>query len=353
MKMGILGLGEGRSAISAALSSTNFELRIICDLDEDLCRKRAEEFNLSKYTTRYKDLLEDDEIDVIAIYTPDHLHATHIRLALENDKHVICTKPFIDRLDDAGKLLELYNRTGKRVMVGQSSRFFEPMIRQRGDFEDGVVGNLITVEAYYNADHRWFLKKEWARKSEFHWLLGGLSHPVDLVRWYMPDIEEVTGYGLVSENGKKLGLEHEDTMHFIMRATDGRIARVSGSYSGPVQPSVRDSEMSCILRGTDGCSQADYKELRYSVTDKTGEEKQIFFEEKAGHFFRFEGKTHHAGEYQNYFDYFAECIRNGRIPEPDLVEGIHTVALMMAMDRSLKEKRPVRPEDVLNEYDLK
>jgi predicted dehydrogenase len=59
MKLGIIGLGEGRSSMSAALSSDKLELHRICDLNEDLCRKRASEFDFHHYTTRYEDLLED------------------------------------------------------------------------------------------------------------------------------------------------------------------------------------------------------------------------------------------------------------------------------------------------------
>ena len=109
------------------------------------------------------------------------------------------------------------------------------------------------------------------------------------------------GYGMLSENGKKGGLKNYDTMQFIYKSKDGRIARVGGAYSGPVQPVQRDSEMSCILRGNLGCSQGDYMDLRYAITDKDGEERMITWEHKLKHFFRFEGKSHHAGEYENYF----------------------------------------------------
>ena len=183
-------------------------------------------------------------------------------------------------------------------------------------------------------------------------LYGGLSHPVDLVRWYLPNIEEVMGYGMLSPNGKKGGLKNVDTMHFVFRATDGRIARVSGVYTGPVQPVMRDSEMSCILRGTEGCSQADYMDLRYAVTTNTGEEQIITFEHMLKHYFRFEGKSHHAGEYQNYLEYFADSIASNTTAYPDLKEGIGTIALLQAMERSLESGKPEKVSEVLKEYSL-
>ena len=353
LNIGILGLGEGRSTISAALQSPKLNLRTICDRDESVCKQRAEEFGFHTYTTKYEDMLNDPAIDIIAIYTPDHLHADHIKLALEHGKHVVCTKPFIDDLSRAKELLELQAKTGKRVFVGQSSRFFEPYRRQRKDFMEGQIGELITVESHYNADHRWFLEKKWALEESFKWLYGGLSHPVDFIRWYLPNIEEVMGYGMISSNGKTAGLKNEDTMHFIFRATDGRIARVSGSYTGPTQPVKRDSGMSCVLRGTLGASQADYHELRYAITDKIGEERIIHWGDSTlKYYFRFEGQSHHAGEYQNYLEYFVDSIEQGFTAYPDMKEGVGTVALLQAMDRSLKTGKPVKVVDLLSEFGL-
>ena len=352
MNIGILGLGEGRSTISAALASPMVELKTICDINRDLCLHRAKEFDFDHFTTDYNDLLTDPQIDLIGIYTPDFLHAEHVRQALQHGKHVICTKPFIDDLKDAKDLIDQQQKSGKHVFVGQSSRFFEPMKRQRSDYEQGLIGDLITVESHYNADHRWFLGKGWSLDKRFKWLYGGLSHPVDFIRWYLPDIEEVMGYGMLSANGRAGGLKNHDTMHFIFKAGDGRAARVSGTYSAPVQPGVRDSEMSCILRGTEGCSQGDYPLLRYAITDRTGEEKMVAFTRKENHYFRFEGHSHHAGEYQNYLEYFVACIQNGETAYPDLMEGIGTIALLKAMERSLETGKPVRVREVLNEYDL-
>jgi len=324
---------------------------MLCDVNEALGRERCTEFGLENFTNDYGAMLRDHTVDVIGIYTPDHLHAEHVIQALQAGKHVICTKPFLNDLSRAREILEVQQRSGREVFVGQSTRFFPPMIRQREHFQTGALGELFTIEAAYHADHRWFLEKPWARQASFKWLYGCLSHPADLVRWYLPDIAEVMGYSALSPNGRAGGLVHPDTFHFVFKASDGRIARVSGAYSGPTVPAQRDSGMTCILRCAEGASQADYQELRYSW--KTGEQSVVeSFEGSEGYYFRFEGNTHHAGEYQNYLEYFARCLAAGESPKPDAREGIETMALLQAMEDSTLQGKPIRIADVMTRHGL-
>ncbi|WP_221030464.1 Gfo/Idh/MocA family protein [Actomonas aquatica] len=351
--LGVLGLGEGRSIISGGLQSDLWQVVRLCDLNEQLGHERCHEFGLDAavFTNSMDVLLADPAVDVVGIYTPDHLHADHVIRALQAGKHVICTKPFIDNLTRAAEVVAAVQASGKRVMVGQSSRFFPPFARQRKHYETGAFGELNSVEAYYNADHRWFLAKGWAKTDAFKWLYGGLSHPVDFIRWYLPNIEEVMGYSRLSENGAKLGLVHADTFHFIYKTTDGKIARVSGTYTSPVTPNARDANMSCVLRGSLGASQGDYYDLRYAW--KTDEQSVIeTFEDKDDYVFRFGGHSHHAGEYQDYIEYFARCLANDEMPTPDVREGIVTVALMQAMEEAAASGGPVKVRELLARYGL-
>lgn len=353
LRLGVLGLGEGRSIISAALKSDAWELVNVCDLNEALCQERAKEFGLVRYTTSFDEMLADPTIDVIGIYTPDPLHARHIRQCLAAGKNVICTKPLMDSLTEARSLLEMAQSSGRRVFVGQSSRFFEPMMRQRADYEAGKYGNLFSVEAHYHADNRWFSQKSWAQGTAgVKWLYNGISHPIDLVRWYLPDITEVMGYGLLTENGKEAGLAHPDAMHFVLTTADGRIGRVSGCYSSPAGNGQRDSHMTCLLRGSKGAGHADLPDLRYSTHISGEGYVQYMMPHKEPYYFRFGGRSHHAGEYQNYIEYFARCVAAGIPAKPDITEGIITVATMVAMEQSLQERRPVSVPAVLNDFGM-
>jgi predicted dehydrogenase len=349
--LGVLGLGEGRSIISAGVNSELWQVTQLCDINAQLGAERCREFDLppEHFTTSFDELLGNKSVDAVGIYTPDHLHAEHVIKALQAGKHVICTKPFLNDLSRAKDVLVAQEKSSKHVFVGQSTRFFAPFNRQRQHFLTGGFGELNTIETAYHADHRWFLEKPWAKQAAFKWLFGGLSHPADLARWYLPDIAEVMGYSSLSDNGRAGGLKNDDTFHFILKTASGKIARVSGCYSCPTVPAQRDSGMTCILRCANGASQADYHELRYSW--KLGKQSVIErFEGEEDFYFRFEGQTHHAGEYQNYIEYFARCLQNNEAPKPDAREGVVTIALLVAMEESCAAGRPVKISEVLARY---
>lgn len=353
-KMGVLGLGEGRSIISGVLDSEYWELKNICDLNETLCKARCEEFGLLKYTTKYEEMLADKEIDVIGIYTPDPLHPLHIKQALEAGKHVICTKPLMVNLDMAKELLQLQKSTGKTVFVGQSSRFFEPMIKQRKDFEEGKHGELVTLETQYISDSRWFLERGWSHQKGFSWMYNFLIHGVDLAVWYLPNIEEVYGMGIVSQNTKDFDIQVPDTLKFLLKNSDGRFASVTGIYTAPTFDYEVEQSISCTLRGTKGISKGGYPKLKYYYNFESMEEatKLQTFEEKHSYYFRFEDESHHAGEYQNYIEYFAKCLNGGQTPKPDLKEGIKTIAIMEALQESIETGKTVKVADIIKKNHL-
>lgn len=354
LRMGVLGLGEGRSIISAVLSSKDWELGCICDLNEELCKERCEEFGVSNYTTSYEEMLADETIDVIGIYTPDQLHATHIKMALKAGKHVICTKPLMISLDEAQSLLDAQKKAGRYVFVGQSSRYFEPLRRQHEDYMSGKHGELVTLETHYISDSRWFLARDWSHAKGFSWMYNFMIHAVDLAAWYLPDIEEVYGLGVVSQNTRDYGMDVPDTLKFLLKDKNGKFASVTGAYATPTLGSAVQQNISCTLRGTKGISQGGYPKLKYYTNfeplEKTAELHT--FDELHDYFFRFEAESHHAGEYQNYIEHFARCIHAGETPLPDLKEGIHTLAVMEAMDETLHTGQMVKVSDILNRRNI-
>ena len=332
-----------------------WELGAICDLKEDLCRERAAEFGLSTWLTSYETMLRDDSLDVIGIYTPDQMHARHILMALEAGKHVICTKPLMVDLTMARPLLEAQKKSGRLVFIGQSSRYFEPAIHQRRDYEKGCNGDLVTVETQYVSDSRWFLERAWSHEAGFSWMYNFLIHALDLAVWYLPNVETVYGVGVCSSNSASRGILAPDALKFLLTDRSGVTASVNGCYAVPALSRPWEHFISCTLRGTMGASKADCPleyTYHFSEVGKFKHTEHESYESMRSYYYRFEGETHHAGEYQNYMEDFARCLKEGRTPLPDLREGIRTLAVMEAMRRSLSSHQAERVDQVLSDAGL-
>ena len=104
------------AALLADVSGLRYRLCGMCARKEPVLREYADRLNCPFWTTEARELCRRDNVDVVAVYSPDHLHAEHCTWALEAGKHVVCTKPMVTRLDDARRLVELVRRSGCKFL---------------------------------------------------------------------------------------------------------------------------------------------------------------------------------------------------------------------------------------------
>lgn len=337
----MVGLHEGKTLLIALRASGLCRAVAGCDLDYDK-RSAAREVVPDLFLTDdFQELLARDDVDIVAIYTPDSLHAAQIEAAMKAGKHVICTKPLINDPSAAARLLAVAEETGRRLQVGQSTRFYEPFQRQRELFEAGNFGEVEVLDAHYNHRMDWYYTKSPWTVTDTHWAYLGLSHPVDLVRWYLGEIREVQAYGTITHLGAEYGMRTPDAITVNLMAESGRIGRVLGNYGFHELPKAR-ALIECFFMGSEGSSLARYPELRFTYHDDRGVElEEDYTHAMAGYYYRHELKGMHYGEFCNYTDYFASKLLGGEPNSPDIREGLQTVLVMRAVVESLESGRPV------------
>jgi predicted dehydrogenase len=308
-----------------------------CDLSDEKLEEAKDNAPGIFLTKDYDEMLAREDVHIVAIYTPDHLHAEQIQKAFRAGKHVICTKPLVNNPDVAPKLFEEAKAHGTRLQVAQSTRFFEPFQRQREQFESGKFGEIEVVDAHYNHRMDWYYEKSPWSVSETEWIYLGASHPVDYARWYLGEIAEVHAYGTITNLGSKYGLSKPDAMVINLKGKNGRIGRVLANYGFHELPQAR-SLIEGHLMGSEGSSLARYPDLRYTYHDENGVEIiEDFHHSMSGYYFRHQLKGMHYGEFCNIADYFASCIHEEKPNSPDLEEGLQTVLVMGAISKSMAE----------------
>ncbi len=341
MGIGVVGLHEGLTLLVALRASGLCRAVAGCDVSPEKRVAASEACPGLFVTDDFEALLAREDVQVVAIYTPDALHADQIERAMRAGKHVICTKPLINDVGDIPRLLKAQQETGMRLQVGQSTRFYEPFQRQRELFEQGHFGEVEVLDAHYNHRMDWYYAKSPWTVTDTHWAYLGLSHPVDLVRWYLGDIVEVHAMGTVTALGAASGMKTPDAITVNLKAASGRIGRVLGNYGFHELPRAR-ALIECFLMGSEGTSLARYPDLRFTYHDENGiEVEEDYHHAMSGYHYRHELKGMHYGEFSNYADYFASAIRDGKPNSPDLAEGLQTVLVMRAIVESLDSGQPV------------
>src|SRR5512141_109093 len=97
--IGVLGLHEGRTLLVGLSRAAHARAVAGCDLRPEKIDAARRDCPDLFYTTAYAEMLARPDVDIVAVYTPDPLHAAHVAQAFAAGKHVICTKPLVNSLE--------------------------------------------------------------------------------------------------------------------------------------------------------------------------------------------------------------------------------------------------------------
>jgi predicted dehydrogenase len=119
-------------------------------------------------TIDYHTLLEDPEIDLIDICTPNHTHFEIFQAALAAGKHIYIEKPLALNLDQALKMLELSKSSDRTIQIAFNFRFIPAVMKAKELIEGGFLGEVLNFRAQYyhssyldiNKPMSWRLSKE-------------------------------------------------------------------------------------------------------------------------------------------------------------------------------------------------
>lgn len=331
LRLGVIGVGGiGRTCLRAVTQPDSpFELRAVCGLEETALTRAASEFGVPWSTTDYRALLARDDVDAVAIYSPDHLHFPMIRDALRAGKHVVVTKPMVISSEESARVLTLERETGLTVVVGETSRFDRRTLAAHRLFQDGDLGRLIFGEAHYVHDMRTVFDRTPWRYQEPHvkdFPIGSMCHPIARITMFFGDVGEVSALAINGGMDPRYAANREDTCLVNLRFKAGGIGRVLGAY-GLVHPPLPMESLS--LFGTKGSLVNNQL-----VLDKMPGRPTITLE------YRSEGGYDgHNGQVLRYMEEFARCVREGKGGIRSLspaVDGAKTVAVGEAIKESVR-----------------
>lgn len=102
--------------------SPEYILRAVVDSDVEIARKAAEEFGAEYSSNEYETVLADNDVDLVMICTPHHLHASMSLAAIHAGKHVFVEKPMALKREDLPSLVKAVRERGVIMLVGFNRR---------------------------------------------------------------------------------------------------------------------------------------------------------------------------------------------------------------------------------------
>lgn len=147
--------GMGWSNTRAAMKIPGVNLLAICDVDQSVITDKMAElqklgFNTSNISTGgdYRRLLDNKDIDIIIVGTPDHWHALQTIHALEAGKHVYVEKPVGNSIGECAAMVAAQQRYGKLVQAGQWQRSQQHFKDAVEFVHSGQLGMIRTVKVW-------------------------------------------------------------------------------------------------------------------------------------------------------------------------------------------------------------
>ncbi len=146
--IGIVGCGKISQTHSRAMQEAGVLPLAYCDIDESLAKARADEFGApgAKTFARYEEMLEMEELDVIAVTTPPFLHLDQTVRALEAGKYVYSEKPVCFHLADFQRIFEAERANGRRAFFTPSRFRAKDGRLMREYMDERRIGDVYRVD---------------------------------------------------------------------------------------------------------------------------------------------------------------------------------------------------------------
>ncbi|WP_299061619.1 Gfo/Idh/MocA family oxidoreductase [uncultured Polaribacter sp.] len=124
IKWGIIGPGKIANKFAADLATVkDAELVAVASRSQDKANEFSKKFNVKKAYDSYFKLAQDDDLDAVYIATPHSFHKEHTILCLQNNKAVLCEKPFAMNLEEVSKMISVAKEQNVLLMEGLWTNF--------------------------------------------------------------------------------------------------------------------------------------------------------------------------------------------------------------------------------------
>jgi predicted dehydrogenase len=336
-------------------------LHTICGRNQRALKAAAKRLGWQKTATRWQDVVNDPEIDIIDISTANDTHAEIAIAAAKAGKSILCEKPLARNVREAEAMLAAVKKAGVVHMVCHNYRRIPAIAQAKKMIAAGDLGRLFHYRARYLQD--WIVDPEFPLNWRLQGKVAGSgangdinAHIIDLGRFLIGELDEVCGRletfikqrPLPGGQGRKGRVTVDDAVvtlgRFknsalgILEATRfalGRKNHIQIEINGSKGSLVFDFEDMNRLKFFDGADPADRQGYRdILVTEPVHPYSGAWW--PPGHIIGYEHTFVHT-----VFD-FLKAVTRGKSVAPTFADGLQNQKVLEAIEKSSRMRRWVK-----------
>jgi len=352
LRTALIGCGKvGHIHAQALRQLAESDFVAVCDAQAERAQNFAERYGVRSFTDAAT-MFRDAAVQAVLIATPHPLHAAPAIAAAHAGVHVLVEKPLAASLADCDAMLAAVCQSGTKLAVISQRRLYEPVQRMKAAIDAGKIGRpaLGVFTMYSWRDEAYYRSDPWRGRWDTEGggvLVNQSPHQLDLLQWFMGDIDEVSGYWA---NVNHPSIEVDDTAVATLRFKNGglgaiitSVAQKPGIYtkvqihgSNGASVGVQTDTGATFVAGMSGIAEPPFNDV-WSIP---GEEHLLakFQAEDRERFQKVDGTSYyHTLQIQD----FLQAILGERRPLVTGAEGRTVVALFTAIYRSQRERRAI------------
>ncbi|NRA70860.1 MAG: Gfo/Idh/MocA family oxidoreductase [Gammaproteobacteria bacterium] len=250
IRVGLIGTGYMGKAHAIALRSVpavfplsaKVECEMLAEVNDQLAAEKAIELGFNRSTGDWLELVNDPNIDVVDICSPNYLHKEMALAAIAAGKHVYSEKPLALNAQDALEMTLAAEKAGVKTLVGFNYAKNPASQLAKEIIANGEIGEVVHFRGTHNEDYladpmtpfSWRLKREFSGSGT----LGDMgSHIIHMAQYLVGDIIAVNGdlqtvikqRSLPGQPGQVGTVENEDQAHAMVRFANGAIGTIESS----------------------------------------------------------------------------------------------------------------------------
>lgn len=225
VRIGIVGLGMGRSRARDVAETAGIVVEAVCDIDRERTDEAAAEHGCTGYC-EFDEMLEHKGLEAVYVLTPSGMHLETVEKAAQAGKHVIVTKPMEITAERSQRMIDICRDAGVSLIVDFRRRYTPRLQQWKAAIDAGEFGDIVYAEARC----KWWRSPAYYEGWHGTWALdGGGSlmnqgiHVLDQLLWLCGDCEVVAAQSGAAAHD----IETEDFTSVLLTLGNGNPALVT------------------------------------------------------------------------------------------------------------------------------